>query len=140
MTHIRRPVLLALGALTCAGGPALAGDIYSGKEPTRLENIALPKPADIKSLAVYPTRISLKGLDDAQQIVLTAELPGGRLQDLTGDVHYEVADKKIARVTSTGRVVPLANGSTEITAASSVGAPNAVKSAVSWASPCRAWR
>ena len=117
MTHIRRPVLLALAALTCAGGPALAGDLYSAKEPTRLENIALPKPADIKTLVVYPTRISLKGLDEAQQIVLTAELLSGRVQDLTGDVHYEVADKKIARVTSTGRVVPLANGSTEITAA-----------------------
>src|SRR5439155_21000774 len=43
-------------------------------------------------------------------------LPGGRVQDLTGDVTYDVADGKVVRVTTTGRVIPLANGATEITA------------------------
>src|SRR5262249_57250461 len=37
-------------------------------------------------------------------------------QALSGDVKYEVADPKVARVSTAGRVVPLANGSTEITA------------------------
>ena len=50
------------------------------------------------------------------QLVLTATLAGGRLQDLTGDVKYEVADAKVVRVTAAGRVIPLANGTTEITA------------------------
>jgi hypothetical protein len=117
MSHPRWPVLLALAALTCAGGSLLAGDLYPGKEPAKLDNVALPKPSDIKSLTVHPARIALKGIDDAQQLILTAELQGGQLQDLSGDVKYEVADKKIARVTSTGRVLPLANGATEITAA-----------------------
>jgi hypothetical protein len=117
MTHTRWPILLALAVLTCAGGSLRAGDLYSGKEPAKLDSVALPKPGEVKSLAVQPPRIALKGSDDAQQLVLTAELLGGRLQDLTGDVKYEVADKKIARVTSTGRVIPLANGATEITAA-----------------------
>src|SRR5207244_905499 len=58
----------------------------------------------------------LKGGDDAQQVVITGRLAGERLQDLTGDVTYEVADGKVVRVTSAGRVVPLANGTTEITA------------------------
>ena len=35
------------------------------------------------------------------------------LQDLSGDVKYEVADPKIARVSTSGRVIPLANGRTE---------------------------
>src|SRR6185312_17215232 len=45
-----------------------------------------------------------------------AELLNGHLQDLTGEVKYEAANKKVIRVTSTGRVLPLANGTTEITA------------------------
>jgi len=106
-----------LTALTYAGGSLFAGDLYSGKEPTKLDSVALPKPGDIKSFAVHPAKIALKGMDDAQQLVFTAELIGGRLQDLTGEVKYEVADKKVVRVTSTGRVLPLANGTTEITAA-----------------------
>ena len=48
----------------------------------------------------------LKGSDDAQQLIVTATLTGGRLQDLTGDVKYEVADAKVVRVTTTGRVMP----------------------------------
>ncbi|HEY7309584.1 MAG TPA: DUF1549 domain-containing protein, partial [Gemmataceae bacterium] len=117
MTQNRWPVLLALAVLTFAGGSLLAGDLYSGKEPTQTETAPLPKPGEIKSFTVHPTKIALKGIDDAQQLVLNAELTSGRSQDLTADVKYEVADKKVARVTSTGRVIPLANGTTEITAA-----------------------
>jgi hypothetical protein len=116
MAHSRWPVLLAMMALTCAGGSLRAGDVYAGKEPAKLDDAALPKPSDIKSFTVYPPRIALKGADDAQQLVLTAELLNGSLQDLSGDVKYDVADKKIVRVTSTGRVLPLANGATEIIA------------------------
>src|SRR6516165_8941074 len=116
MTHTRWPILLALAVLTCAGGSLRAGDLYSGKEPAKLDPVALPKPADIKAFTASPTQIALKGMDDAQQLVLTAELQSGQLQDLTPDVKYEVADTKIVRVTSTGRVIPLANGATEIAA------------------------
>jgi len=80
------------------------------------DNVVLPKPADVQSLAVYPTKIALKGSDDAAQLVLTANLPGGMLQDLTGDVKYTVVDGKIARITPSGRVIPTANGTTEIIA------------------------
>ncbi|HTU16912.1 MAG TPA: DUF1549 domain-containing protein [Gemmataceae bacterium] len=118
MSHLRWPVLSALAVLICAGGSLFAGDLYSGKEPDKLENVPLPKPGEMKALTVHPTQITLNGNDDAQQLVLTAELLNGQLQDLTGDVKYEVADasKKVVRVTSTGRVVPLTNGTTEITA------------------------
>jgi hypothetical protein len=117
MIPARLPVLLALAALSCAGGSLHAGDLYTSKAPAMLDNVVLPKPGEIKSFTTYPTHIALKGADDAQQLVLTALLQNGRLQDLTGDARYEVADKKIVRVTSTGRVIPLANGATEITAA-----------------------
>src|SRR5262249_23124689 len=73
------------------------------------------KPADVQGLDVKPAAISLKGLDDAQQLILTAKLADSRLLDLTTDATYEAADDKVVRVTSAGRVVPLANGATQVT-------------------------
>jgi hypothetical protein len=116
MTHTRRPALLALAALIACAPPLLAGDLYSGKDAPRSDGIVLPRPTEVQTLAVEPAEFTLTGLDDSRQLVLTAHLVDGRLQDLTGDVKYDVADVKVARVTSTGRVVPVGNGKTEITA------------------------
>ncbi len=107
--------LLALGLLAALTDRSAAGDLYKAAEaPT--ESTALPKPADVKALAVYPAQIALRGGDDAQQLILTATLADGRLQDLTTDARYEVAEPKVVRVTSAGRVIPLANGRTVVTA------------------------
>src|SRR5260370_41535250 len=76
----------------------------------------MAKPSDLQRLGAYTEKIAPKGGGDAQQVICTATLPGGRLQDLSGDVKYEIADPKIARVSTTGRVTPLANGKTELTA------------------------
>jgi hypothetical protein len=111
----RWPVLTALLALTLSGGYLSAADSAT-KETAKPKDFEPPKPAEVQSLAVQPAKVALKGLDDAQQLVLTATLTGGRLQDLTGDVKYEVADAKVVRVSTAGQVIPLANGSTEITA------------------------
>lgn len=101
MPHTRRPVLAAMVVLALAVAPASA---------------ALPKPTDVQSLEVKPAALTLKGLDDAQQLILTAKLAAGPLADLTHDAKYAVADEKVARVTAAGRVVPVANGSTTVTA------------------------
>jgi Protein of unknown function (DUF1553)/Protein of unknown function (DUF1549) len=113
--QLRWRVLTALTALACSGAPLSAGDLYSNA-PTPAQAVGLPAPAQVKNLAAHPAQIALKSIEDAQQLVLTATLADGRLQDLTGDVSYEVADRSIARVTSAGRVFPLANGRTEIIA------------------------
>jgi hypothetical protein len=113
MTLARWLVLPAI--LLLAAGSVRAGDIYSEKEPAKLDPLVLPKPADVQKFEVHPATINLKGADDAQQLILTATLAGDKLQDLTADVKYEVADGKIVRVTSSGRVIPLANGATEVT-------------------------
>src|SRR6516225_8806130 len=102
MSHRRFPALLVLAAFSSPGGLLRAGDLYSGKQPAKPEDSALPKASDIRALTIHPNRVVLKGMDDAQQLVLTAESRTGLLQDLTGDVKYEVADKKVARITSTG--------------------------------------
>jgi hypothetical protein len=114
-THTYWPVLAALAALTCSGGHLSAGDLYN-KEAPREDAVALPKASEVKSLAVYPARIALKGSDDAQQLILTATLTDQRLQDLSGDVAYTVANSKVVRVSTSGRVVPLADGDTVVTA------------------------
>ncbi len=58
----------------------------------------------------------MNGMDDSRQLILTATLLGGRLQDLSGDARYEVRDPRVARVVSSGRVLPIGNGATEVTA------------------------
>jgi hypothetical protein len=115
MKTAHRTALAALAALALLGGRLGAGDLYD-KDAPKTDEVVLPKPAEVASLASNPAKIALKGMDDAQQIVITATLQGNRLQDLSGDVKYEVADPKVARVSTSGRVMPLANGSTEITA------------------------
>ena len=106
--------LFLLAAALVPAVPAFA-DLYTkGAAPT--DSAALPKAADIQSVAVYPPNLALKGLDDAGQLILTATLKDGRLFDLSSDVEYTVADGKTARVLPTGRVIPQANGTTEVIA------------------------
>ncbi len=76
----------------------------------------IPGPGAIQSVAIHPTAVNLKGEDDSAQLIVTGTLAGNRLQDLTGDVKYEVANPKLARVTTTGRIIPLADGATQVTA------------------------
>lgn len=104
---------LALAALTCGH---LAAAETSTKDAATQEAVALPRPTEVQALALHPPTIALKGIDDAQQLILTATLAGGRVVDLTGDARYEVADAKVVRVSSSGRVVPVGNGTTEIKA------------------------
>jgi len=115
MKFTRWPALTALAALFCSGGLLFAGDLYD-KGPAKTDQTVLPKPPEVQALVCYPAKITLKGGDDAAQLLITANLAGGKLQDLSSDVTYEVADPKLITVTSSGRILPKANGLTEITA------------------------
>lgn len=106
---------LFLLALSIATGQSAIAD-QTGKAPPPPDGVVLPKPADVKSIAIHPAKVSIKGMDDAAQLVVTATLQDGRQQDLSSDVQYSVVDGKSAKVLSTGRVLPSANGSTEIVA------------------------
>ena len=107
--------LAAMALAVAFGSPLYAADPPK-KDATPAEPIVLPRPAEVQTLAIHPAKLTLKGSDDAAQLILTATLAGGKQQDLTSDVQYEVANTAIARVTSTGQVVPLANGTTTVTA------------------------
>ncbi len=117
MKTSRWPALLALATLCSLCGPVWAGDLYSDRDAPPLDPSALPRAAEIQALALNSTAIKLKGVDDAQQLVLTATLASGKIQDLSSVAAYSVADARVARVTPTGRVFPVANGSTEVTVA-----------------------
>ncbi|MBI2804607.1 MAG: DUF1553 domain-containing protein [Planctomycetes bacterium] len=109
-----RKLLLGLALGLALAVPAAAQNEPAKKKAS--DAITLPTPAQIKQLTADPVEFKLVGEDDARQLVLTGVLDAGGLQDLTGNVQYEVGDAKVVRVTSAGRVMPLANGSTTITA------------------------
>jgi hypothetical protein len=110
--------LLILGALAAsfaARGYLIADPPTTKAAPGDVKNLAAP--ADIKELKVHPVSIKLGGSDESAQLIITGIVKtSGMAQDLTGDVKYEVADAKVARVTNTGRVIPLSSGATTVTA------------------------
>jgi hypothetical protein len=108
----RRFVPLAIGMLLL-GAPIARAE---GPAAPRNTEAKLPTPAEVTTLAPHPPQVRLIGGDDSAQLIITGTLPAGAPQDLSGAVQYAVADPNIARVTSTGRVIPLANGTTAITA------------------------
>lgn len=105
-------VLFAAAAVIVPAGSLFAQGDAKKSAP---EQVALPTPAEVQSLTVFPNTVTLKGQDDSAQLVVTAALAGGKVQDLTGDVKYELADEKLARVTSSGRIIPLVNGTSKVT-------------------------
>jgi hypothetical protein len=109
----RKFIPLTLGLLfTLAPAWARADD----PAPAKNAEAKLPAAAEVKDLQAYPKQVRLVGTDDSCQLIFTAALQNGAVQDLTGAVQYEVADANVARVTTAGRIIPLANGTTTVTA------------------------
>ena len=67
----------------------------------------------IERIEVYPRLTALKP-DTSRQLVVTAYLSDGRTEDLTGDVHYEVVNREVAKVSSTGVVQTRGKGETTL--------------------------
>jgi hypothetical protein len=106
--------------LATAVAVALASAWLSAGEPARptptdKPAATLPAPADLIHLSVHPGQIALKGADDAAQIIVTGQLAGDKLIDLTGSVVYASGDGNLVAVSVAGRVTPRADGKTEIT-------------------------
>src|SRR4051812_40034456 len=99
--------LVACAAVTWCVGHVAADET---KKVVKGESVPMPTPAEVQALAVQPVALTLRGVDDSAQLVVTGQLAGNRLQDLSGDTKYEVANPALARVTTAGRIIPLANG------------------------------
>jgi hypothetical protein len=96
-------------AVVVIGLLASAGSVSATDAP-------LPSPGEVKSLDIHPAKVTLTGADSAAQLVVTATLTDGRLVDLTHDVKYTVDNGITATVLHGGRVLPRADGGTEIIA------------------------
>ncbi len=114
MQRLRKSSLAILAAFAIAASTGIA-PAQEPKAAPKSDQLVLPTPAEVTNLAVFPATVTLKGLDDSAQLVITGNLAAGKTQDLSGDVKYELADPKLARISSNGRIVPLVNGTTEIT-------------------------
>ncbi|MBM3997874.1 MAG: DUF1549 domain-containing protein, partial [Planctomycetes bacterium] len=115
MHGFRRAWLGLFAALAFIASDSLATAQDYNKKPVKTDQVALPSPAEVQTLAVFPASVTLKGLDDSAQLVVTGNLAGNKTQDLSGDVKYELADTKLARISSNGRIIPLVNGTTQVT-------------------------
>jgi hypothetical protein len=102
MTWPVRLSVLSIILLTLAGAMN-APAVFAGAEPS---------PA-VQSLNIFPERITLKGADDTQQLIVSG-ITGDKQIDLTTDVKVTVANAAIAKVLPSGRVIPLSNGKTEL--------------------------
>ncbi|QVL33628.1 DUF1553 domain-containing protein [Telmatocola sphagniphila] len=97
---------LSLCLITTLGLPTaslLASEVTNNLDPTQF-----------KSIEIYPKSVTLHGADDAAQLIVTGITQDGRSQDLTSAVEYKASDSKLIRINSSGRVIPVADGKTEI--------------------------
>jgi hypothetical protein len=115
-TTKRSLALFAALVFTTGCGLLFARDADKSAPAAKPDVTAMPAAADIASLIVHPAKVTLRGGDDAVQLVVTAKLKNGESRDLTGNVTYTPASDKLVRISTQGRVMPLADGSTEIVA------------------------
>jgi hypothetical protein len=115
MTAARLSRLLVAVTLATVCAAVARGDLYQNKTVPS-DKVTLPAPAEVQELTAHPSAITLKGGDASQQILLTGRTASGQLFDLSGHATYEVAAPQVVRVTPSGRVIPLVDGNTTITA------------------------
>src|SRR5687768_14524889 len=91
-------------------------------------HLALHTDSGIESKTNLTVR--LKGADARQQLLATAQLDSGMLADITRQVTYEVAPKGIVKVTATGLMIPLRDGTATVSAQTTNGISSSIKVAV----------
>jgi hypothetical protein len=104
ITRCTRIAVLVSLALGLAGGPARAA-------PPEVVG-----KGEVRSLSAFPERLTLRGAERVQQLVVTARHENGGVSDATARATFRSADPAVARVEPSGLVVPLKNGTTEVTA------------------------
>jgi len=114
MENIRKSLWLAAFALAFCSQNAFA-QLYN-KVDAKDDVVGLPTPAEVQAVLAAPASVKLKGLDDSLQLIVSGKLADGREQDLSGNATYQVSKEGIVRVTSGGRIIPIANGTVDVVA------------------------
>ena len=65
--------------------------------------------------------LHMRGADARQQLLVTASFSSGALRDYTREVSYQTSPAGVIQVSKSGRVTPLTEGTTTLTAKSSAG-------------------
>src|SRR5262249_51446294 len=73
----------------------------------------VPVPA-LESISSFPESIVITGADRRQQVIVTGHFVDKIQRDLTSQAALHITDSHLAKVDSTGLLVPLANGSTTL--------------------------
>jgi hypothetical protein len=101
------------------GVPAIAGETAGPDSPGELKHLELLVPTAASAGTNQVLR--LHGADARQQLLVTANFSTGAVRDYTREVSYQASPAGIVQVSKTGRVTPLAEGQTTVTAKSSNG-------------------
>lgn len=122
MSHRSILNLVVLGSLACF--PGLAEETARTDSPGELTGLELFAPTAAGTGTNQVLR--LRGADARQQLIVTATFSTGAARDYTREVSYQTAPGGVVQVSKTGRVTPLSEGTTTITAKSSSGATAAL--------------
>src|SRR6266478_7975680 len=121
MPQFFSPFHLVLAALGCLPSSFLA---------VAKETAGPDSPGELKGLELFAQTaagtetnqvLRLRGADARQQLLVTASFSTGALRDYTREVSYQTSPAGVIQVSKTGRVTPLAEGTTTITAKTSNG-------------------
>src|SRR5688572_10287569 len=104
-------LLTLIGSLS---GQVLAKETAGGASPGESSHLELSAP--IAASAETNQVLRLRGADARQQLLVTASFSTGALRDYTREVSYQTSPAGVIQVSKTGRVTPLAEGTTTITA------------------------
>ncbi len=108
----QRTIWLSL-VLALAWWGWLPADDAPKTEPPKPDPQTTPMPT-LQGLDVFPKTITLRGAEDRAQILVTGVQAAGRPVDVTLKAKYTVSDPKLASVSETGRIIPLADGQVTI--------------------------
>jgi hypothetical protein len=90
----------------------LASGTAPAAEPAKAP--ALIGAGDLASLSAWPEKVTLRGADRRQQLVITGHYANGGVRDLTADAIFRATDSKVVQIAEGGLLVPVGNGTTEI--------------------------
>ncbi len=94
---------------------AVAVDLAQSALPSAPATAVVAAPPVLLSLATTPDPFTLTAFGAVQPLTVTANFSDGSHQDVTGQATYGVVDPAVASVAPDGRVIALANGTTDVT-------------------------
>ncbi|MEX0642730.1 MAG: hypothetical protein WD468_08525 [Pirellulales bacterium] len=117
-----RATICAAAALVLSLGIASAPAVGADEKP----GAGLADPGSLTALALDFARVKdgafeLSGRDSQQQLVVTGKFSSGQLRDVTRAVAYKAEPANIVKISPTGLVEPLADGSATISIAHPAG-------------------